>query len=186
MGACKIGNCHPMETTDMMNSVLSLDDRLRQYAFSLTHNQEDAEDLVQDTYLKVLQNTDRFAETTNLKAWVCTIMRNTFINGYRRKQRSKVITDESDDNALFTSTATVSSDAADLPLYVSEITTAISSMKDNQRDAFEMYVDGFKYHEIADKLQISIGTVKSRIFFARQKLMTNLTGYSEAELPLTA
>lgn len=175
-----------METTDMMNSVLSLDDRLRQYAFSLTHNQEDAEDLVQDTYLKVLQNTDRFAEATNLKAWVCTIMRNTFINGYRRKQKSKVVTDDSEDNVLYTSTASVSSDAADLPLYVSEITSAISSMKDNQRDAFEMFVDGFKYQEIADELQISIGTVKSRIFFARQKLMSNLTGYSVAELPLTA
>ena len=175
-----------METTDMMNSILSLDDRLRQYAFSLTHNQEDAEDLVQDTYLKVLQNSDRFAEATNLKAWVCTIMRNTFINGYRRKQKSRVTTDSSEDNALFASTASVSSDAADLPLYVSEITTAISSMKDSQRDAFELFVDGFKYHEIADKLQISIGTVKSRIFFARQKLMTNLTGYSEEELPLTA
>lgn len=170
----------------MMNSVLSLDDRLRQYAFSLTHNQEDAEDLVQDTYLKVLQNTDRFAEATNLKAWVCTIMRNTFINGYRRKQKSKVVTDDSEDNVLYTSTASVSSDAADLPLYVSEITSAISSMKDNQRDAFEMFVDGFKYQEIADELQISIGTVKSRIFFARQKLMSNLTGYSVAELPLTA
>ena len=175
-----------MENTDMMNSVLSLDDRLRQYAFSLTHNREDAEDLVQDTYLKVLQNTDRFAEATNLKAWVCTIMRNTFINGYRRRQRSKVSTNESEDSTLYTSTASVSNDAADLPLYVSEITTAISSMKDNQRDAFEMFVDGFKYHEIADRLQISIGTVKSRIFFARQKLMTNLTGYSEAEIPLTA
>lgn len=175
-----------METTDMMSSVLSLDDRLRQYAFSLTHNQEDAEDLVQDTYLKVLQNTDRFGEATNLKAWVYTIMRNTFINGYRRKQKSKVVPDGSEDNALFTSTATVSGDDADLPLYVSEITSAISSMKDNQRDAFEMYVDGFKYQEIADQLQISIGTVKSRIFFARQKLMSNLTGYSVAEPPLTA
>ena len=175
-----------MENTDMMNSVLSLDDRLRQYAFSLTHNQEDADDLVQDTYLKVLQNTDRFAEATNLKAWVYTIMRNTFINGYRRKQKSKVVTDEGEDNALFTSTATVSGDAADLPLYVSEITTAISSMKDNQRDALELFIDGFKYHEIADRLQISIGTVKSRIFFARQKLMSNLSGYSVAQLPLTA
>ena len=186
MGACITGNYHPMETTDMMNSVLSLDDRLRQYAYSLTHNQEDAEDLVQDTYLKVLQNTDRFAEATNLKAWVCTIMRNTFINGYRRRQKSKVVTDDSEDNVLYTSTSSVSNDAADLPLYVSEITSAISSMKESHRDAFEMFVDGFKYQEIADELQISIGTVKSRIFFARQKLMSNLTGYSVAELPLTA
>ena len=80
----------------------------------------------------------------------------------------------------------MSNDAADLPLYVSEITTAISSMKDNQRDAFELFVDGFKYQEIADMLDISIGTVKSRIFFARQKLMSNLTGYSALTLPLSA
>ena len=175
-----------METTDVMNSVLSMDDLLRQFAFSLTRNQEDAEDLVQETYLKVLQNTDRYADATNLKAWVYTIMKNTFINNYRRKQRCKVVTDGYEDPVFFTSTATVSGDDADLPLYVSEITSAISSMKDNQRDAFEMYVDGFKYQEIADRLQISIGTVKSRIFFARQKLMNNLSGYSVEKLPLTA
>ena len=175
-----------METTDVMNSVLSMDDLLRQFAFSLTRNQEDAEDLVQETYLKVLQNTDRYADATNLKAWVYTIMKNTFINNYRRKQRCKVVTDGYEDPVFFTSTATVSDDDADLPLYVSEITSAISSMKDNQRDAFEMYVDGFKYQEIADRLQISIGTVKSRIFFARQKLMSNLSGYSVEKLPLTA
>ena len=175
-----------METTDVMNSVLSMDDLLRQFAFSLTRNQEDAEDLVQETYLKVLQNTDRYADATNLKAWVYTIMKNTFINNYRRKQRCKVVTDGYEDPVFFTSTATVSGDDADLPLYVSEITSAISSMKDNQRDAFEMYVDGFKYQEIADRLQISIGTVKSRIFFARQKLMSNLSGYSVEKLPLTA
>ena len=174
-----------MESTDIINRVLVYDDRLRQYAFYLTRNQEDAEDLVQDTYLKVIQNPDSFSVPTNLKAWVFTIMRNTFINGYRRKQKSKVFTDESE-NSVFTSTATVSNDAADLPLYVSEITTAISSMKDNQRDAFELFVDGFKYQEIADMLDISIGTVKSRIFFARQKLMSNLTGYSALTLPLTA
>lgn len=113
-------------------------------------------------------------------------MRNTFINGYRRKQKSKVVAYDGDENAFFTSTATVSGDDADIPLYVSEITSAISSMKDNQRDAFEMFVDGFKYQEIADRLQISVGTVKSRIFFARQKLMSNLSGYSVEELPLTA
>lgn len=174
-----------MESSNVINDVLVFDDRLRQYAFSLTRNQEDAEDLVQDTYLKVMQNPESFAVPTNLKAWVFTIMRNTFINRYRRKQRGKVVTDDSEES-MFTSTATVSSDAADLPLYVSEITTAISSMKGNQRDAFELFVDGFKYHEIADMLQISIGTVKSRIFFARQKLMTHLNGYSVAELLMTA
>ena len=174
-----------MESTDIINRVLVYDDRLRQYALSLTRNQEDAEDLVQDTYLKVMQNPESFAVPTNLKAWVFTIMRNTFINGYRRKQKSKVFADDSEDS-VFTSTATVSGDAADLPLYVSEITSAISSMKDNQRDAFELFIDGFKYQEIADMLDISIGTVKSRIFFARQKLMSNLTGYSAMMLPLSA
>ena len=175
-----------MTSDNLMKRVLAYDDRLRQFAAYLAHNQYDAEDLLQDTYLKVMQNAERYSENTNLKAWVFTIMRNTFINGYRRKQRSRVTTDESYDNVQFTSTATASTDAADLPLYVSEITTAISSMKDNQREALELYIDGFKYHEIADQLNISIGTVKSRIFFARQKLMTTLTGYSEAELLLSA
>ena len=174
-----------MDTTDIMNRVLVFDDRLRNYAVSLTRNREDAEDLVQDTYLKVLQNFESFSEDNNLKAWVFTIMRNTFINGYRRKQKSKVFTDESEDS-VFTSTATVSDDASDLPLYVSEITSAISSMKDNQRDAFELFVDGFKYQEIADMLHVSIGTVKSRIFFARQKLMYELRDYVTPTILRTA
>lgn len=175
-----------METNDIIRRVLVYDDRLRQFALSLTHNEEDAEDLVQDTYLKVMQNTDRFSEETNLKAWVYTIMRNTFINGYRRKQRSKVVMDNSEDNILVTNAVSASNDDADLNLYVSEISDAISLMKDSQRDVFELFVDGFKYQEIADMLQISIGTVKSRIFFARQKLMNYLTGYSADSLPLTA
>ena len=175
-----------MTSDNLMKRVLAYDDRLRQFATYLTRNQYDAEDLLQDTYLKVMQNAEHYSDDTNLKAWVFTIMRNTFINGYRRKQKSKVVSSEGDDNVQFTSTATVSADAADLPLYVSEITTAISSMKENQRDALELYIDGFKYQEIADQLNISIGTVKSRIFFARQKLMNTLTDYSTVDLPLTA
>ena len=175
-----------MTSDNLMKRVLAYDDRLRQFATYLTRNQYDAEDLLQDTYLKVMQNAEHYSDDTNLKAWVFTIMRNTFINGYRRKQKSKVVASEGDDNVQFTSTATVSADAADLPLYVSEITTAISSMKENQRDALELYIDGFKYQEIADMLQISIGTVKSRIFFARQKLMNYLGDYSVSALPLTA
>lgn len=174
-----------MESTDIMNSVLVYDDRLRQYAFSLTHNQEDAEDLLQDTYLKVMQNPASFSEPANLKAWVFTIMRNTFINIYRRKQKSLVIFDDTD-NSVYTSTATMSADAADIPLFVSEITSAVSSLNDTQRDAFELFTAGYSYQDIAEILHVSIGTVKSRIFFARQKLMNYLIGYSVASLPQTA
>ena len=175
-----------MDTTDIMNRVLTFDEPLRKYALSLSRNKEDAEDLVQDTYLKVMQNADRLSENSNLKAWVYTIMRNTFINGYRRKQRSRMVVDDTEDNILITNATTESNDAADTHLYVSEISRAISTMKDSQRDVFELFIDGFKYQEIADMLQISIGTVKSRIFFARQKLMNNLSGYSVSMLPLTA
>lgn len=161
----------------MIKRVLVFDDRLRQYALSLTRNLEDAEDLLQDTYVKIMQKSDSYTEQTNLKAWVFAIMRNTFINNYRRNQRSVVFYDDTD-SSVYTSTATRSSDAADLPLYVSEITCAVSSIGKSQREAFELYLDGYPYQDIAEMLQISIGTVKSRIFFARQKLMNYLIDYS--------
>jgi len=175
-----------METKQIIHRVLEFEDRLRQYAYSLTTNQEDANDLLQDTYLKVMQYADRFSEDTNLKAWVFTIMRNTFINGYRRKCRSKVFTDESEDGYCLNQVPNNPCDATDMHLYVNEISKAISTMKEPQRVAFEMFMDGFKYYEIADILNLSIGTVKSRIHFARQKLMNTLSDYSPDLLPLSA
>lgn len=167
-----------METRNaLIDRVLNFDQGLRHYAGSLTMNQEDANDLVQDTYLKVIQNSDYYKEDTNLKAWVYTIMKNTFINSYRRKQRSKVVVEQTEDLYHLNNFVSSPSDAADMNFYVKDINEKILDKKEDQRRPFEMFLDGFKYQEIADAMSISIGTVKSRIFFTRKKLMEDLKDY---------
>lgn len=165
------------ENASLIEKTLQMDSHLRQYAVSLTMNLDDAEDLLQDTYLKVIQNENSYKEDTNLKAWVITIMKNTFINNYRRKQRSKVFIDQSEDLYYLSNTITSKEDNADMHLYYTEINKKIQEKKEEQKKPFEMFIDGYKYQEIADEMNISIGTVKSRIFFMRKRLMEELNDY---------
>ena len=161
----------------LIEKTLQMDSHLRQYAVSLTMNLDDAEDLLQDTYLKVMQNENSYKEDTNLKAWVITIMKNTFINNYRRKQRSKVFIDQSEDLYYLSNSVSSNEDNADMHLYYTEINKKIQEKKEEQKKPFEMFIDGYKYQEIADEMNISIGTVKSRIFFMRKRLMEELNDY---------
>lgn len=161
---------------NVINEVMNFDSELKQRALYYTHNEADADDLVQETYLKVLQFGDRFEENTNLKAWTFTIMYNTFVNDYRRKKRRQTMFDDTPDSHTLT-TVTDPCDAADIHYYVNDINKKITSIKEEQRKPFEMYLDGYKYQEIAEIMGISIGTVKSRIYFLRQKLMVLLEDY---------
>ena len=165
------------ENASLIEKTLQMDSHLRQYAVSLTMNPDDAEDLLQDTYLKVIQNENSYKEDTNLKAWVITIMKNTFINNYRRKQRSKVFIDQSEDLFYLSNSVSSNEDNADMHLYYTEINKKIQEKKEEQKKPFEMFIDGYKYQEIADEMNISIGTVKSRIFFMRKRLMEELNDY---------
>lgn len=165
------------ENASLIEKTLQMDSHLRQYAVSLTMNLDDAEDLLQDTYLKVMQNENSYKEDTNLKAWVITIMKNTFINNYRRKQRSKVFIDQSENLYYLSNSVSSNEDNADMHLYYTEINKKIQEKKEEQKKPFEMFIDGYKYQEIADEMNISIGTVKSRIFFMRKRLMEELNDY---------
>jgi RNA polymerase sigma-70 factor (ECF subfamily) len=143
----------------------------------LTSNREEAKDLIQDTFLKALANRDKFAADTNLKAWTYTIMKNTFINNYRRNQKANTIIDSTED--LFYLNIPRKSDfpSPDSKFSEKEINKSISKLDPDQRMPFEMHHQGYKYKEIADHLNISIGTVKSRIFFTRRKLMDTLKDF---------
>jgi RNA polymerase sigma-70 factor (ECF subfamily) len=168
---------------NLIERALGYDQGLRQYALSLTLNQDDANDLLQETYLKVLLNSDYYKDDTNLKAWVYTIMKNTFINNYRRKQRSKVIVEQSEDLYYLNNYVSSPSDSADMRYFVKDINDKIVEKNEDQRKPFEMFLDGFKYQEIANEMNISIGTVKSRIFFTRKKLMNDLKDYVTPNYP---
>jgi RNA polymerase sigma factor (sigma-70 family) len=167
-----------MTAVEFNNSLIGMKGNLQKFAMSLTSDRERAHDLVQDTYLKAITYKDKFVDYTNLKAWVFTIMKNTFINNYRRGIRENTIVDGTQDlyyinmphDKGFISPESVYSE--------NEIERAIDSLEDEFRVPFRMHIEGFKYKEISDELNLKIGTVKSRIFFTRQKLMKILKDYN--------
>ena len=134
--------------------------------------------LLQETYLKAYKYYERFSEGTNFKAWLFKIMKNTFINNYRRKKKSKTIVDQSED-LYYLSNAKDQNDRNPSAIYhAKEIIAEVNSMQAEYRVPFTMHSEGYKYKEIAEYLNLPIGTVKSRIFLARQKLMTSLADYN--------
>ncbi len=163
-----------MTKSEFNNKLVGLKNSLEYYALTLTSNHNDAADLVQDTYLKALTNSDKFAEDTNLKAWTYTIMKNTFINNYRRNQKANTFIDNTEDMYFMNIPRKSEFPTPESQISVKDINKAITSLDAEQRTPFEMLTSGYKYKEIADALNISIGTVKSRIFFTRRKLMESL------------
>ena len=166
-----------MTTYEFTNSLIGMKPNLQRFAMSLTSDRDDALDLVQDTYLKAITYKDKFADYTNLKAWVFTIMKNTFINNYRRGVKENTIIDGTQDLYYINQPQDKGFISPESNLAESEIEKAINSLEDEFKIPFRMHIDGFKYKEIADELGLKIGTVKSRIFFTRQKLMLMLKDY---------
>ncbi len=153
--------------------------QLETYAYSLTLNKVDATDLVQETLLKALTYYDKFDPTTSIKAWTFTIMKNIFLNTYRRSRKHISIIEEQKDRASHDDSIKYESHEPEQDIFLDEISRQIAQIDDAQRIPFEMMANGYKYQEIADALHLSIGTVKSRIFFCRQKLMANLQEFQK-------
>ena len=150
---------------------------LLNFAYMLTSDREEAHDLLQDTTLKALDNEDKYIDNVNFKGWVFTIMRNIFINNYRRVVRSQTIVDQTEDLYHLNLPQESGFDTPDGSYTVKEIMKAINSFSDEYRIPFSMHIEGFKYHEIAEEMDLPLGTVKSRIFFARQRLQIILRDY---------
>ncbi|MFO7843180.1 MAG: sigma-70 family RNA polymerase sigma factor [Bacteroidales bacterium] len=167
-----------MNNIQFNNTLLNLREKLHLYALSLTSDTERANDLLQETMLKALTYRNKFTQNTNFKAWVYTIMRNTFINEYRRneKRRSTFGDSNIDYCLLFSKEKKYSSPDSDNN--IKEITRKIDELDDEYRIPFTMFYEGYKYKEIARKLDLPLGTVKSRIFFSRQQLKRSLQEYS--------
>ena len=156
---------------------MNLQSNLLNFAFMLTSNRDDAYDLLQDTTLKALDNEDKYAENTNFKGWVFTIMRNIFINNYRRSVRSATVVDTTDNLYHLNLSQESGSETPEESYGAGEITAAINEFSDEYRIPFSMHVAGYKYNEIADHMNLPLGTVKSRIFFARKKLQERFASY---------
>ena len=148
---------------------------LKPFAITLTRDSEEAKDLFQETLYRAIANKDKYNVGTNIKAWLYTIMRNIFINNYRRRAKQKTIFDSSpNDYLLNNSKSAVITGNAESNLRIRDIQGAIHSLPDIFRNPFLLYFDGYKYHEIADMLQEPLGTIKSRIHFARKLLKAQI------------
>ncbi|MEI8202769.1 MAG: RNA polymerase sigma factor [Bacteroidota bacterium] len=166
-----------MTSYEFSNQLLGLQKNLKHFAYTLTTNEDDAKDLLQDTYLKAMLNQEKYVDNTNLKAWTFTIMKNIFINNYRKNQKTVNILETVDDLSYLRNNYKSSSYLPESEYSKNELTKGIKKLNDDQRIPFEMHNNGFKYKEIASTLNLSIGTVKSRIFFTRKKLMENFKDY---------
>jgi RNA polymerase sigma-70 factor (ECF subfamily) len=166
-----------MTAIEFNTQILSLKDNLQYFAYSLTSNHEDANDLIQDTFVKALIHKDKFDPATNLKAWIYTIMKNTFINKYRKDTKVNTIIDNTKDLYFLNNSNNSDSIAPDSKYNHSELLREVDMLQDEHRIPFQMHFQGYKYKEIAEQLDLSIGTVKSRIFFGRKKLMERLKDF---------
>jgi len=166
-----------MGTTAFQENLTKLQDNLLNFAYMLTSNRDDAYDLLQDTTLKALDNEDKYADNTNFKGWVFTIMRNLFINNYRRNARAATIVDTTDNLYHLNLSQDSGLESPEDSYGAKEITSAIAEFSDEYRIPFSMHVAGYKYSEIAEEMDLPLGTVKSRIFFARKKLQERFASY---------
>ena len=166
-----------MSNNDFNTELIGLSNSLEFFALSLTRNDEDAKDLLQETMVKAITYRDKFVEKTNLKAWCYTIMKNTFINNYRRAIKANTIIDQTEDLYFLNSKSSEDGTIPDSALAYKEIRSKVDALEDDYRIPFEMHNKGYKYKEIADYLDLPIGTVKSRIFLARRRLMDQLKEY---------
>ncbi len=167
---------HLMTKIDFNNSFYELTPSLNSFAYNLTKDVEEAKDLYQETAFRAITNRDKFKAGTNLKAWLFTIMKNIFINNYRKRSKTNTIMDSTDNLYFLNSSENAISNGAGTNLMMDELTTMIHKLEESIRVPFEMHYLGFKYQEIADKLDLPLGTVKSRIFFARKELKNQIQG----------
>jgi RNA polymerase sigma-70 factor, ECF subfamily len=150
---------------------------LRNFALKLTRNLEDATDLTQETMTKAFYNHDKFREGTNMKAWLYTIMKNIFINNYRRQANGLVVTDDTDNQYYINSHSQRTTNLGERKMILKDIQEAIEALSKNLRIPFVMAFQGYKYEEIAQFMKVPLGTVKIRIHNARKKLKERLHDY---------
>jgi RNA polymerase sigma factor (sigma-70 family) len=164
-----------MSTVEFNQLLVSNSDFLRPFAFTLTRDNESAKDLLQETIYRAMANREKYNVGTNIKAWLYTIMRNIFINQYRRKVKQNTIFDATPNDYFIDYQQGAVSNAAEANLKMKEIQNALHKLPDIFKHPFLLYFEGYKYHEIADMLNEPLGTIKSRIHFARKLLKEQIS-----------
>jgi RNA polymerase sigma-70 factor (ECF subfamily) len=163
-----------MSSIEFNQLLVSNAEFLKPFAITLTRDSEAAQDLYQETLYRALANKDKYNVGTNIKAWLYTIMRNIFINNYRRKAKQNTVFDSTPNDFLLNQGQAVISNTAESVLKLKDIQKAIHHLPEIFRNPFLLYFDGYKYHEIAAMLDEPLGTIKSRIHFARKLLKAQI------------
>jgi RNA polymerase sigma-70 factor (ECF subfamily) len=163
-----------MTTIEFNSKFYQMSSILQSFAYNLTRNVEDARDLFQDTAFRAMSNRDKFRQGTNFKAWIFTIMKNIFINNYRKKIRANTVLDSTDNQFFINSSTAAAPNSAEMEMTLQELSKMIAALDDSIRIPFELHFEGFRYQEIAEQLDLPLGTIKSRIFFARKELKDNV------------
>jgi len=158
---------HQNQVTEQLDRISNA---LRAFSLKLTGNNVDAEDLYQDTAVRIITNADKYKPGTNFKAWAVTIMRNIFINNYRKKVRRNMIIDQTPNNYYINSGDRVVDNDGETNVTFKELMALVDTLPEDFKRPFLMAYEGYKYEEIAEQLGSPLGTIKSRIFFARKKL----------------
>ena len=166
-----------MSTFEFNQLLLSNSDFLKPFAFTLTRDNESAKDLIQETLYRALANKEKYHAGTNVKAWMYTIMRNIFINNYRRRTKQYTIFDTTSNDILLNYNQTAVHNQAESNVELKDIQAAVHTLPDIFKNPFIMYFEGFKYNEIASVLKEPLGTIKSRIHFARKLLKQTIIRY---------
>ena len=152
----------------------------KRYSYSLVKDTSSADDLIQETMIKVYQNLPTFQKSNgNLKNWIITIMRNTFITDYRKKKRTKVVSLHGEDylRTVEDQSSNIEDQGQDLKL--AQIDRCINMLSDINKETLELFINGYQYSEISRVLNIPIGTVKSRINLARTKIRSMVTALNQ-------
>ena len=166
-----------MDTAKFRRELLEVQSELQRFAYKLTADREEANDLLQETSLKALDNMDKYMPDTNFKGWVYTIMRNIFINNYRKVVRDQTFVDRTDNLYHMNQSQEFDNYTTENNYDTKEIYRCVNTLPKEYRVPFMMHLSGFKYREIAERLGLPLGTVKSRIFFTRQHLQELLKDY---------
>ena len=164
-----------MSTIEFNQVLIKNADYLKPFAITLTRDTETAKDLLQETMYRALANREKYNSGTNIKAWLYTIMRNIFINNYRRKSKQNTIFDASPNEYLLDHNQPRIANTAESNLMIKDIQAAIHLLPEIFRHPFLLYFEGYKYNEIATLLKEPLGTIKSRIHFARKLLKQQLS-----------
>ena len=159
-----------MKQSTFNKLLFGADPSLRAYALNLTRDQEAANDLYQETALKAFKYRDKFRADSNFNAWAITLMKNTFINDYRRRKRRNTVFDFTPDQYLLNSSEQVVRNEGESIMTMEELQTFIDTLPDKLRIPFLMQYQGYRYDEISSYLDVPEGTIKSRIHFARKRL----------------